>query len=260
MAQTPDHTLPFTILLASGKGGVGKSVIAANLSAALANDHHPVLLVDANLHAPTLHVLFAADPPLRLHQYDPQHHTPEQLLHSVSPQLDLLAGLPGAEKPDLEIVRDVLRSMQQARRHKIIVIDTASGITPELLTVLPLSHLLLLITTDEPTAIVDTYGLLKYLVQQQSLPLPTLLVNMVVDPEDARQTEQTLNAATQRFLNLHIPMIGFVPYDRTVRRSILNQTLLLQFDPFAASTQAILQLSQTLFRFIESVEKPTTAA
>ncbi len=253
------NTPTFIITIASGKGGVGKSTIAANLGAALTQHFDAVLLLDANFRSPSLHVLVAADPPLRLSQYDPAHFSATQLLHSIAPNLELIAGAPGDSLPPPSVLEPLLGELQRLHRHEIILIDTAAGITPELNVLIPYTHLLILVSTDEPTSIVDTYGLLKYLTHNATLPLTTLLFNMIVDQEDAKKADQTLNAATQRFLNLHIPMLGFIPYDRTIRRAILNQTLLHQFDPFAASTRAFVQLSTALFRFIVSVQKKATA-
>jgi flagellar biosynthesis protein FlhG len=100
--------------------------------------------------------------------------------------------------------------------------------------------------TDEPTSLLDGYGLTKILIQYIDKNKLFLLVNNVIDYEDANDVTYKLNLASDKFLGVNLNYLGFVPYERLVRQSIVQQELFVNTIPESEVSNAIAKLSQKL--------------
>ncbi len=230
LLELKDHT-PYVITICSGKGGVGKSVLSANLSYKLAEKGLKTLIWDADSQFPNQHLLFGVEPPVRLSQVYSNRVTVKTAIFGVSNNLDLLADMPAsglAEDYSINSVLNVYKEILLDTSYDVIIIDAPAGAADQVLHCCNISNHIAVVITDEPTSLLDGYGLIKILLNFLDKEKISLLVNNVIDIEDADEISEKLNKATYKFLKVEFDKLGFVPYDRVVRQSIIRQELFVK--------------------------------
>ncbi|MFW5701900.1 MAG: P-loop NTPase, partial [Bacteroidota bacterium] len=213
---------PITITIASGKGGVGKSVLTANLANMLARSHR-VLVWDANMNFPNQHLLMGVEPPVRMSDVYAGHVSVEDAMFRVRKNFRLLADLPASgrhEDFEPQEIRKIYNEILAFTEMDFILIDTPAGASDEVIECCRLADFVNVVITDEPTSLIDAYALIKILLGMTPPERIRMLVNNVIDMEDADEISTKLNRATGKFLGLELDLVGFVPYDRVVRQSI----------------------------------------
>lgn len=223
---------PFVITVCSGKGGVGKSFISANLANLLADKGLAVLLWDADMHFPNQHLLVGAEPPVRLSEVYSGEMTVLQAIYKTTDNLHLLADTPATgqmREYSAEAILNVYKQLLIETEYDVIIIDTPALTNDEVLQCCNIADLITIVVNDEPTSLLDAYGLLKIILPYIGNEFINLLVNNVIDVEDADEISEKLNLATEKFLKTKLDVIGFIPYDRAIRQSIVQQKLFTDF-------------------------------
>ena len=105
---------------------------------------------------------------------------------------------------------------------------------------------IIVMLTDEPTSMLDAYGLIKILIQSGLEDKIKILVNNVIDEEDAEEVYIKLDLVTQKFLNKRFDSLGFIIYDRIVRNSIMNQELFVNITPEANIVKCITKVKNRI--------------
>ena len=153
--------------ITSGKGGVGKTFVAANLAAALAARGERVLVLDADLGLANLDVVLNLAPRITLHDVFTGKHSLDEALTEVSPGFSvLLAGSGLVEYSRLTPeVRDKLVETLDAVRPRFdrVLLDTGAGISDVVLYTVSLADEVLIVATPEPTSLTDAYATIKVL-------------------------------------------------------------------------------------------------
>lgn len=240
-----------SLVITSGKGGVGKSTLAANLAVALGQCGARVLLVDADFSQANLDLLLGVHP-----RWDLQHVlSGEKSLEEIvvaGPQgvrlVPAASGVP--ELADLDEFRlEVLwRGMSQLEHDAdVVLIDTASGVSRQVTWLCHAAHEVLVVTTPEMPAFSDAYGLIKLLQQQGLKQPPHLAVNHADGPEEAEETAQRIRLVARRFLRLELEPWGSVPYDPSVPRAVRQQEPVLSAFPQSPAAHAIRSLARHLW-------------
>ncbi len=152
--------------IGGGKGGSGKSFIAANIGICLSQLGVKVILVDADLGGANLHTFLGVSPPsLSLSDFIQKRvsHLQEALIPTSIPNLQLLSGaqdlLNAADAKSLQ-KRKVLRSIQHLDSDYILV-DLGAGNALNVLDFFLMSDGGILVVTPEPTSIENSYRFLK---------------------------------------------------------------------------------------------------
>lgn len=225
--------LPYIISIVSGKGGVGKSVITANFANQLSKKGMKVLVWDGDFHFPNLHLIFGVEPPVRAKDIYQNHSIIQKSLFKINENLDLLADYP-AESVDDEVEIDplieIFKHLLIESDYDFIIIDTSAGVSEMMLNFANFSNSIMMIINDEPSTLLDCYALSKILLNFVKRDKIKILVNNVIDSDDFQEIHRKLSLVTKKFLKLEFEAIGFVPYSRIVRKSIMNQQLICNFD------------------------------
>lgn len=215
---------PPTIVIGSGKGGVGKSVVSALLAQRLASEGRRVLLVDGSQNLGNQHVLFG------IHRGATPEHlltdlvSPRDLLVSVTERLWLLPADSGAE------TLQGLGALDRARLHHrlgilyddfdVVIVDSGAGIDSVLRVCTMGATRLILVALPEPAALTDAYATLK-IVHAQLKDLPVdVLINRVEDPREGPQAFERLATAAERFLHRPLRYLGAIWEDDDIRRAV----------------------------------------
>lgn len=217
---------PYFMTVCSGKGGVGKSFLSANIAYSLSKKGVNVLLWDADMQFPNQHLILGVEPPVRLSQVYAGNITVKTAIFNVDDNLDLLSDMPAsglAEYYSETPIIDVYKQILSFTNYDIVIIDSPAGASSNVLQCCDIADNISLVVTDEPTSLLDAYGLVKILLKRDYKRKINLLVNNVIDFEDANDISDKMNLATEKFLKMQIQALGYVPYDRVVRQSIIAQ-------------------------------------
>ncbi|MGB6099440.1 MAG: MinD/ParA family protein [Comamonas sp.] len=241
------------VAITSGKGGVGKTFVSANLAAALTRRGLRVLVLDADLGLANLDVVLNLYPKLTLHDVFMGKAQLEDVVQPTSGGFSVvLAGSGMVEYSRLTPgVRGELMHVIQTLtpNYDVMLLDTGAGISDVVLFSISLASEVLVVATPEPTSLTDAYAAIKVLAAQQNRTHIRLVVNQTVRPGDGRaitgQLQQVLNrfVATSTGQPLRLIHMGDIPADPSVRDAVMRRQLLLQQMPGCPAALAIAQLA-----------------
>ena len=239
---------PHVLTISSGKGGVGKSFLAANLGYALSESSN-VLVWDADMYLPNQHLILGIEPPVRLNEAYYGNVDVESVKFPVKENLHLLADISSENKDhdfDPSLFQKVYDQIINDSSIDFIIIDSPAGASMEVIQCCSFADTVGIVINDEPTSLLDAYGLIKILMKFIEPENLRLLINNVIDLEDADEVSGKLNLATKNFLGTKLDILGFVPYDRSVRQSIIYQEILLRSEPDNEVSKSIFEISRRI--------------
>lgn len=237
------------IAVTSGKGGVGKSSLALNLSIALARLDVKVALLDASLGLGHLDLMCG------LNGYWNLGHVLAGTRRLTDITLDGPANIhvvPGAGQlcdaihSDKSLGHDVAQQLGQLEtEHDVMVLDTGHAAHPAVRTFLAAADTVLVVTTPEPTALADAYATFKSMPKTTHARLLTL-VNRVESAKTAAEIHQRLTRTTRIFLESEPSLAGWIPDDPEMANAICNRIPLMVQTPDSPAGRAITQLATRL--------------
>ena len=241
------------IAVTSGKGGVGKTFVSANLAAALAKRGLRVLVLDADLGLANLDVVLNLYPKITLHDvFTGKAKLEEAILQAPGGFSVLLAGSGLVEYSRLtpEVRTDFLRILEEiVPRYDIVLLDTGAGISDVVLFAVSLASEVLLVATPEPTALTDAYATIKVLATQQKRQDLRIVINQAARQGDGKAIAGQLQQVFDRFVKLdegqtmRLIHMGDIPADPAVRQAVMRRQLLAQSSPGSPAALAIAQLA-----------------
>ncbi len=247
---------PRIMAVTSGKGGVGKTFVAANLAAALARGGRRVLVLDADLGLANLDVVLNLYPKITLHDvFTGRSALAEAILPAPGGFHVLLAGSGMVEYSRLTPeLREQLQAViaEIAPRYDHVLLDTGAGISDVVLYTVSLAGALLLVVTPEPTSLTDAYATIKVLATTQGRRQVGLVVNQTRQPGEGRGVRQQLQQVVDRYVNpalsspVRIELLGELPLDSAVRESVQRRQLLLELMPGSPAAIGIVGVAARL--------------
>jgi flagellar biosynthesis protein FlhG len=236
------------IAVSGGKGGVGKSTIALNLAIAYAQVGARTLVVDTDLGMADLNLLLGVAPDKSV--LDALGGTPiEDVLisaHGISllPALNgsyLLSTIgPSAQRRLMELVRSL------SERFDTLVVDVAAGIGQQQTTFTGGTSDAIVVVNPEPLAMADAYACLKTLATRAGVRHAYVLPNRVTSSAQASELTARLGALVDRFLDLEITALPWVPADPQVAEAAHCGVPLMIHAPDAPAARAFRQLTRVL--------------
>ena len=247
------------VSIVSGKGGVGKSNIAANLAICLARAGRRVVLIDADLALANLDILFNIPPGLNLSHLLKYPRNPTDVITEIVPGLRLLPGASGlASLADLsDLQRDRLINLFELLQSSAdyLIIDASAGISANVLSFAAAADDVLVVTTPEPPAITDAYAVIKVLLTERHLSNVLLVVNMAKNLSQVRSVHSRIAHAARRFLGFDLSLAGFVLSDRHVRLAVNSRRPFSWSFPRCRAAKCVQRLAKHLLR-LNRVTRP----
>ena len=234
--STPSQKASRIISVSSGKGGVGKTNIAINLALAYAKMGKKVIVLDADLGLANVNVVLGVIPRYNLYHLIRQQKKMRDIILDTPYGIQIVAGASGFSKIanlSEEERKIFIEELQELSSADIIIIDTSAGVSNNVLTFVAASDDVIIVTTPEPTAITDAYGIVKIIATEiDNLDLGLkLVVNRVKSVTEGRKVaERVINIAGQ-FLNIKLDYLGFVYEDAVVQNAVIRQRPFLSLDP-----------------------------
>lgn len=235
------------IAVTSGKGGVGKTTVAVNLSLLLAERGHRVLLVDADLGLANVDVMLGLNPARHLGRLLISDCSAEEIAVEGPLGLMIISGgsglreLADADESGRDLLREKLRAYY--RSFDYVVIDTSPGIGAHVLGFLRDADEILLVTTPEPTSLRDTYAATKAIAGHIPDIQPTLVVNMTEN--SAAEAVNALNSVTEKFLNCRYNEWCCIESDPIIGRAINDRRPAALSYPRSPAVAAIRRIART---------------
>ncbi len=255
-SPVPLKPLGKVLAITSGKGGVGKTFVSANLAAALARRGLRVLVLDADLGLANLDVVLNLYPKTTLHDvFTGKAKLDDAIIKAPGGFSVLLAGSGMVEYSRLtpEVRDEFLRVMESlVPRFDVVLLDTGAGISDVVLFAVSLASEVLLVVTPEPTSLTDAYATIKVLVGQQKRQHIRMIVNQTARPGDGRAITVQLQQVVDRFVPgepgkpVKLVHVGDIPVDPSVRQAVMRRQLLMQVMPGCPAGLALVQLANKI--------------
>lgn len=263
-AQRPRRRVR-TLVVTSGRDGVGKSNLAANLAVALGQLGARIVLVDGDLAKASLDLLLGVHPRWDLSHVLAGEKSLDQVVVHGPEHVTLVPGAAGApELAELDDIRRelLLRSLGIADESAdLMIVDTASGMSRQTLELCRSAHDLLVVATPEMTTFSDAYGLVKRLQQEGALTrAPRLIVNMATTLEEAEEATKRMQLFARHFLRLEVEALGTVPFDPSVGRAVRAQEPVLTLYPNSPAAIAYRALAARLWKPVPSGPESETSS
>ena len=250
--SAPQSSTLRLIAVASGKGGVGKTVVSSNLACSLGAMGKKVLILDADLGLANVDIVLGLAPQWHIGHVLAGTKSLDEVLVQVesAPNVWVLPAASGiselAEMSDNEKLAflSVMDGIEQ--RFDFMIIDNAAGIGSNVVYFTSAGQDVLIVLTPEPTAITDAYAAIKVLSSQAAIHDFDLIVNMAASREDGEDVFGRISAVTARFLDVNLRLLGIVQRDESVSRAIIAQRALVEMLPQSPASRCIRGIAEKL--------------
>lgn len=238
------------IAVTSGKGGVGKTNVAANLAVSLGDLGQDVMVLDADLGLANIDVLLGLQPRFNLS-------------HVLSGEIGLnSAVLTGpknvrivpAASGDLSMI-DLAPASQAAiiqafsglvDQPDVLIVDTATGISENVIRFVSAAHQAIVVICDEPASLTDAYALIKVLSTQHGITRFEIVTNQSRRNGDGQRLFEKLRLVADQFLDVVLRHLGDIPHDEWLRRAVQEQRSVVDAYPRSQAGQAFLDIARLI--------------
>ena len=263
-ARTPrkaGEKIARTITVTSGKGGVGKTSLVANLAICLAQAGQRVIILDADLGLANIDVVFGIRPKYNLMDVINGDMDIDNIMVSGPYGIQIIAGGSGVmeladlEQDKAERLFNQLRFLED--KTDFLLIDTGAGISKSVISFCQAADQVVVITTTEPTSLVDAFGIIKVLSNKRPDAYVSAIVNKADDIEEGTQIYERLSKVAKEYLNnFEVHYLGCLKQDRNMHIAVRQQTPLMLFSPMSPVAVELRKiLSQSFYELPEQLKK-----
>lgn len=238
------------IVVASGKGGVGKSTLALNLSLYLCKIGKKVVLMDADMGMANIDIMLGLLPKYNIYHMIQNGKRIQDIMVDGPMGLKVIPGGSGiaelANLNDEDIKRIIYEMGKLDGDFDFMIVDTGAGISSSVLSFILATDEIIIVTTSEPTSLTDAYGTVKSATKAGYSGTINLVVNRVNKETEGILVAQKFKMVTEKFLNLDVHVLGHIIQDPQVEQGIMQQQPLLQAFPRSEAAQNIRNIAEKL--------------
>lgn len=240
-----------TIAVVSGKGGVGKSNFSLNFSISLAKKGQKVLLFDLDIGMGNIEILMGKSSSLSIADFLSGKASMEEVIFQGPHGVEYISGGTGLSqlvRMDRSSVEYFTSSLSEVlRKYDYLIFDMGAGLNEETLSILLSVNEIFVITTTEPTSLMDAYATMKYIhLSDSELPF-YLVVNRAGSVKEGNETMARLDDVLGKFLGRTPIKLGMLPDDKTVQEAVKRQ---IPFTMFNERSQASKGMAAIIEKYI----------
>jgi flagellar biosynthesis protein FlhG len=241
------------ITVTSGKGGVGKTNLSVNMAISFARIGKKVVVMDADLGLANVNVMLNMIPKYNLYHVIKKQKTIREILVETEYGISIVAGASGFSQianMGENDRKDFISELETLSNADIIIIDTSAGVSSNVMDFIVTADDAVIITTPEPTAITDAYGIIKIIATEYDAPSMELklVVNRARGAAEAKNVASRIINIAGQFLNLKVDYLGFIYDDPTVPQAVLRQKPFLVVDPKCKASICVQHLVERIDR------------
>ena len=239
------------LAVSSGKGGVGKTNIVANLAYVLSKQNQKVLVVDADLGLNNIDILLGLNPKFHIGHVLSGEKNVQDIITEGPAGIHLLpagGGLQELTQLDDEKKVVLMEELDQvSSAYDFLIFDTGAGISTNVTYFCSAAHEILLVATTEPTSLTDVYALIKTLHTKHAQKYFRVIINSIGSESEARLIFRNLAAVADRFLpDVSVEYLGYILLDPVVTKAVRQQKAFSELYPDSKVTQCINRLVQKI--------------
>ncbi|MBN9501919.1 MAG: hypothetical protein BGO01_09415 [Armatimonadetes bacterium 55-13] len=236
--------------ITSGKGGVGKTNLAANLGIALSQQGSRVVMFDADLGLANLDVVLGTGADFSLHHAIDGNLSLADVIAAGPAGTRFLSGGAGLSKL-INISRKRLQNFllelaQLDKSTDYLIFDTGAGVDAKVMTFLKAADDVILVVTPEPASVADAYATIKVLLRSKKNAHIQILMNQVEHERQAEAVYRKLNDIAGHFLNADLSYIGSVRCDSEILPWIRARQPFLLADPRLKASKDVIGVAQRI--------------
>ena len=235
------------IAITGGKGGVGKTLTAVNLGAALAGLGRSTMLLDADLGMANVDVLLGLRARLNLEHVVNGECALEDVVLNAPSGLKIVPASSGsfnmATLGRAQHAGLIHAFSQLLEPLDVLLVDTGAGVGDGVVTFSEAAQRIVVLVCDEPASLTDAYGLIKVLTRRRAGCKFEIVANMVETPTQGRELYEKLMRVCHRFLGITPSYFGYVPNDDYLRQAIRAQATVVEAFPGSPSARAFQRLA-----------------
>ncbi len=236
------------IAVTGGKGGVGKTNVAVNLSVTLAQMGRRTLLLDADLGLANVDILLGVSPKETISDVIDGKCTLKEVMCNGPAGMKVIPASSGTQRmvhlPPSAHAGLIHGFSELSNDIDVLVIDTAAGISDTVVSFVRAAQETIIVACNEPTSITDAYALIKLLSTEYGLFQFRLVANMIRSNQDSKDLFTKLSNVTDRFLDIGLQLVGAIPYDEHVRKSVVRRKAITDLYPQSPAAIAFRALAQ----------------
>ncbi len=236
------------IAVASGKGGVGKTNVVANLAISLARSGHRVMVLDADLGLGNIDILLGLAPRYNISHVLSGEKTLRQVLVRGPQDIWVLPASSGVSAMAELDARGRSRLIDAVSAIDLqldfLLVDCAAGIAGDVLTFSRAAQELIVVLSNEPASVADAYALIKVLSTQYGQRRFRLLPNMVRDAREGQALFAKIAGVSDRYLDVSLDLAGSIPLDAALRSAVRAQRAVVESAPDSAAARAFASLAE----------------
>lgn len=237
------------ITVTSGKGGVGKSNFVVNLAIMLQKMGKKVLIFDADIGMANDEILMGFVPKYNILDCINRNLDIEDIIITGPEGVKLISGGTGLNKiKELqdEERRILLSKLEKLEDYDYIIMDTGAGVNETVINFIAFSDEFILLTTPEPTSIMDGYSLLKTVSYFDVKKMVSIVVNRVYNEKEGEKTFLKLKNASTKFLSIKCNFVGCIEEDKKLSEAVRNQVPLVMSFPSSKAAKNISAIARII--------------
>lgn len=238
------------ISISSGKGGVGKTNFAINFAISLKKLGSEVVIIDADIGLGNVEILSGVT----------LKHTISDIIFSNKNIMDIMGDGPegikiisgGSGLKELALLNDENLSYLISEIDKLqsivdyIVIDTGAGISPVVIDFIMASNEVIVVSTGDPTSIMDSYILIKSLVTSGFKGHINIVANLIKNRNEANEVYSKLNNASNNFLRVQTNYLGYIERNDIVNNAVRNQVPFTVSHPLSSTSKKVMGIAENI--------------